>query len=200
MPIREKEVKWKKRLFTVIIFIVLGSSIIGFTFSAIPSGLRDQDSSVTYNGIEFFTTQGGLATVIDEQIFEFSYFPDELANVEIGDATSKISSARMVYTTSDPNSTLASAISGAEFDIARILESNYNTFIEVVFNAGNPYGKNIITCDDATSFVPVVLFNFTNTTTDVTDKNNCIIINVESENALNKVRDKIIYELLEIEP
>ena len=84
--------------------------------------------------------------------------------------------------------------------MGRVLEKNYNTFIEVAFTAGNPYGKKIITCEDATVFIPVLLFNFTNTTTDITEHNNCVIINVDSEISLNRIRDKIVYELLEIEP
>ena len=200
MPIREDEGKTKKLLFSIVIGFVLVSSVIGFTFSAIPFGLQTQDTPIKYSGYEFFPTQNGIGTLIDDQIYEFTNFPEDVENLDIGDITSKISNSRMIYATSDPNSSLATSISGVEFTMSRVLEKDYNTFIEVAFTAGNPYGKRIITCADATPFIPVLLFNFTNTTTNVTDQNNCIIINVESEDSLNQVRDKIVYQLLEIEP
>jgi len=203
MPIHKEESKWKRRIFTGVIFVVLISSVIGFTFSAIPfgaSGLGRDSNTLTYSGREFIPTQNGLATIIDEQIFEFTYYPDELGSVDTGDIASKITSSRMVYATSHPNSTFASEFSGLEFDIGRVLESNYDSFMEVAFTAGNPYGKTIITCADATPFIPVVFFNYTNTTTEVVTQNNCIIVNVASENSFKRIRDKIIYELLEVEP
>ncbi|MAG15501.1 hypothetical protein CMO88_00400 [Candidatus Woesearchaeota archaeon] len=199
MPIREEESKLKKRIFTIIIFLVLGSSIIGFTFSAIPLGLQ-QNNEIEYNGIEFFPTQHGLATIIDEQVFEFTYYPDELSEIDLGNVISKISSAKMFYATSHPNSSLASQISGVEFDMARALEINHNSFMEIAFTADNLYEKEVVTCKDATAFIPVLLFNFTNTTTSVTEQNNCIIINTESERSLIKMKDKLIYELLGVQP
>ena len=200
MPIREEEGKTKKVLLSIVIGFVIVSSVIGFTFSAIPFGLQPQDTSLKYSGYEFFPTQNGVGTIIDDQIYEFTNLPGDVENLDIGDITSKISNSPMVYVTSDPNSSLASAISGVEFTMGRVLEKNYNTFIEVAFTAGNPHGKRIITCEDATVFIPVLLFNFTNTTTDITEQNNCVIINVDSEVSLNRIRDKIVYELLEIEP
>ncbi|MBS3133153.1 hypothetical protein J4470_03425 [Candidatus Woesearchaeota archaeon] len=200
MPIRQESNKTKKMLFSILIGFVLISSIIGFTFSAVPFGLQNQDSTIKYNGIEFFQTQNGIATIIDGQVMEFTYLPDELESMEIDGVTKKISSARMIYTTSDPNSTLASQISGAEFNMAMVLEKNYKTFVDVAFTSDNPYGKSVITCDDATYLIPVFFFNFTNTTTSVTDQNDCIIVNVASEKALDRVRDKIIYELLGVLP
>ena len=200
MPIRKEEGKAKKLLFSIVIGFVLVSSVIGFTFSAIPFGLQPQSTSLKYSGYEFFPTQTGFGTIIDNQIFEFTNLPGDVENLDIGIILSKLSNSPMVYATSDPNSSLASAISGVEFTVSRILEKDSNTFLEVAFTAGNPYGKRIITCEDATPFIPVLLFNFTNTTTNIIEQNNCVIINVESELALNRIRDKIAYELLDIEP
>jgi len=200
MALKPEENKTKKILFSVVIGFVLLSSIIGFTYSAIPIIPSAQQSNLKFSGIEFFPTATGVAADIDGQFVEFTYFPDELDSLDIGGSISRITSARMVYVTSDPNSTLASQFSGLEFDMGRALERNHNTFIEVAFTANNQFGKRVITCDDANAFVPVVFFNYTNGTTAITQENNCIIVNVGSENGFNRVHDKLIYELLGIEP
>ena len=200
MPLKPEESKTKKILFTAVIGFVLLSSIIGFTYSAIPILPSAQQGNLKFNGIEFFPTATGVAADIDGQFVEFTYYPNELGNLDTAGAVSRITSSRMVYVTSDPNSTLAGDFSGLEYDIGRALERNHNTFIEVAFTANNPFGKRIITCDDANAFVPVVFFNSTNGTTAITLENNCIIVNVGSENGFNRVHDKLIYELLGIEP
>lgn len=196
MPLRPEESKTKKIIFSVVIGFVLLSSVIGFTYSAIPFTARGQSSNtIKYNDIEFFPTQNGLAAQINGQVYDFAYFPEDLGDLETSGAINAISSARMVYTTSDPDSASAGRISGVEFDISRALQS-HNSFVEVAFTDENPYGKRVITCEDATEFVPVMYFNFTNTTTDITYENNCITVNFASDNSLRRVRDKMLYELL----
>ena len=196
MPLRAEESRTKKIIFSVVIGFVLLSSVIGFTYSAIPFRNRIQsDNTIEYNDIEFFPTQNGLAAQINGQVYEFAYFPEDLGDVETGDAINAISSARMIYATSSPNSPSAGPISAVEFDISRALKS-HNSFVEVAFTDDNPYDKRVITCEDATEFVPVMYFNYTNTTTGVTYENNCITVNFASDNSLRRVRDKLIYELL----
>ncbi len=198
MPIRKDDAGKKKVLFTLLVGFVLVSSIIGFTFSAIPFGLQDSSGNMEYNGFEFFQTQDGIATKVDGQLVGFTYFPSELEDFEAGNITSALKSARVVYATSAPESALASAISGAEFDIGRVVEARHNSFLQPVFTSTNPYNRSVITCSDANPFVPVLYFNFTNTTTSVIEERSCVTINVASESALNKVRDRVIYELLGI--
>lgn len=196
MPIRKEDSGRKKILFTLLVGFVLVSSIIGFTLSAIPFGLQGDNEDLKYNGIEFFQLQNGIATRIDGQIIDFIYFPSELTDVETGNITAVLKSARVIYATSDPGSALAPAISGAEFDIGRVLEAKQDSFLNPVFTAANVYNMSIITCNDANPFVPVLYFNFTNTTTGVSEERSCVTINVASESALNKIRDRVIYELL----
>ncbi len=198
MPIRKDETGKKKILFTLLVGFVLVSSIIGFTLSAIPFGLQDSGGKMEYNGIEFFQTQDGIAARVDGQLVGFTYFPSELEDFEAGNITKALKSARVVYATSDSESALASAISGAEFDIGRVVEARHKSFLQPAFTSENAYNRSIIKCSDADPFVPVLYFNFTNTTTSVTEERSCITINVASENALDKVRDRVIYELLEI--
>jgi len=197
MPIREEESKTKKLLFGIVIGFVLVSSIIGFTFSAIPfqSGIF-QDGTISQSGLDFYATATGVATIINDQPYEFTYFPDELDAVQTSDSVTLISGSRMVYVTSDPNSVLATEISGVEFDLSKALERNYNSFVEVAFTEANRFGKRIITCEDATLNVPVLFFNYTNTTTSVSNLNGCITINVVDDTSLTRIRDKLLYELL----
>lgn len=198
MPIRKDDSGKRKALFTILVGFVLVSSIIGFTLSAIPFGLQESSGKMEYNGFEFFQTQDGIAAKVDGQVIGFTYFPSELEGFEAGNITAALKSARLIYSTSDPESALAPAISGAEFDIGRVVEARHNSFLQPVFTAANAYNRSVITCSDANPLIPVLYFNFTNTTTSVAKEGSCVKINVDSENALNKVRDRVIYELLGI--
>ncbi len=198
MPIHKGDSGKKNILFTIVVGLVLVSSIIGFTLSAIPFGLQDGSEGMKYNGFEFFQTQDGIAAKVDGQLVGFTYFPSELEDFEAGNITATIKSVRVIYATSAPESALAPAISGAEFDIGRVVEARYSSFLQPVFTAENAYNRSIITCSDANPFVPVLFFNFTNTTTSISEERSCTTINFASENALNKVRDKVVYELLGI--
>ncbi len=198
MPIRNDDSGKKKILFTVLVGFVLLFSIIGFTLSSIPFGLQDSGGEMEYNGFEFFQTQDGIVAKVDGQLIGFTYFPSELEDFDVGNITNSLKSARVVYATSAPESALASAISGAEFDIGRVVEARHSSLLQPVFTGSNPYNRSVITCSDANPFVPVLYFNFTNTTTSVNEERSCTTINVASDNALNKVRDRVIYELLGI--
>ena len=203
MPLRPEESKTKKYIYTIIIGLVFFGSIIGFTYSSLAfsfnSGASDTNTA-SYNGIDFFPTQFGIGADIDGQVMEFFYFPEDLKTTNVSLLTSTITQSRSVYITSHPNSTFASPISGIEFEMTRLLDSRYNTFLEVGFTDANAYDIPIINCEDATAFLPVVLFNFSNSTSGITEDNNCIVVNFASQTTFDRFRDKIIYELLEIEP
>ena len=184
MPIRKGDAGKQKILFTLLVGFVLVSSIIGFTLSAIPFGLQDSGEKIKYNGVEFFQTQDGIAAKVDEKIIGFTYFPSELEDFEAGNITAALKSARVVYATSDPESALAPAISGAEFDIGRIVEARHNSFLQPVFTRENPYNRSIITCSDANPLVPVLHFNFTTTKMSVNEARSCLTINEAPGHAL----------------
>lgn len=199
MPLRKDDDKSKKVLFVAVIGFVLLFSIIGFTFSAIPFSTVSQ-GNLKYGDLELIPTQLGLAAVVNDQVLEFTYYPEDVAATDVSLVTGKLASARVIYATSDPNSSMAVQISGAEFDIGRVLESKHNNFLDVAFTEQNPYGRPVIACSDATPLVPVLHFNFTNSTTGISETNNCVTINFASENSLTRIRDKTIYELLGIKP
>ena len=200
MPIKKEEGNGKKILFSVIIGFFLLSSIVGFAFNFSFNTGIPQNTPTKISGIEFFNTATGIFAEIDGRVMQFTYFPDELENTDIADTTTRITERRLIYVTSDVNSSMATLISGAEFDIAKILEDHHTTFTEIAFTGENSFSKSIISCNDASSLIPVMFFNFTNTTSSVVNNNNCITINFANENSLNRIRDKIIYELLGIEP
>ncbi len=196
MPIRKDGSRTKRILFTSLVLLVLASSILGFTLSALPFGTQQGSEKMKYNGVELFQSGDGIATKVDGQVIGLTYFPSELEDVDAGNITRTLESSRMVYATSDPDSSIATAISGTEFDINRVLKAGRSSFLAPVFTKENLYNKSIITCSDATAFVPVLFFNFTNSTTKVSEEDGCITINVASESDLNKVRDRVLYELL----
>ncbi len=195
MPIKKEEGGSKKLLFTIVIGFVLVTSIIGFTFSAIPYSDPTQ-GSLKYGDIELVQTNTGYATVLNNQIFEFTYHPSDLETYNVSALESKLSNVKAIYATSDLNSPLASQISGTEFDLSRILDAEKNVYLDVGFTGSNSFNKSVINCADATPFVPVIYFNFTNTSTELNDAGNCVIVNFASENSLAKIKDTVVYRLI----
>ncbi len=196
MPIRKEGSRAKKILFTSLVLFVLVSSILGFTLSSLPFGTQQGSEKMEYNGVELFQAGDGIAAKVGGQLVRFTYFPSELEGFDAGNISGTLKSSRMAYATSDPDSVIASAISGAEFDINRVLAAGHSSLVSPAFTKENAFNKSVITCSDATAFVPVLFFNFTNSTTEISGKGNCITINVASESALNKVRDRVLYELI----
>ena len=186
----------RKILFTLLVLFVLASSIIGFTFSPAINNSSGGSGEFKYNGVKVYQAENGLFAEVAGKAIGFTYFPEELGETETGSIASAISSARVVYLTSDAGSAEASSISAAEFDISRALESTKNSFVEVAFTGENDFGKSAVTCADASPSVPVLFFNFTNSTSGLSESSGCFVINFESGRALAKARDKIVYQLI----
>jgi hypothetical protein len=194
---KKEESAFKKRLYTAVILLVLGSSIIGFVFSAIPN--LNLQNEITRNGVKFTPTQQGYSAIIGGTLFEFGNLPEAVNSQDTGPLDTALRS-RVVYFTSAPDTPYSPDISGAQFDLSRALTQERSTFAEIAFTGANSFGKEVITCENATQFIPVVFFNQTNSTTEVREDGNCIIINFVSTAGLQRVADSAVYRILGVIP
>ena len=198
MPIRKPESKLPKILFGVLISLLLVASLFGFALS-----LVTVQTDLEYNGIEFIRIPTGIAAQIEGQIFEFTYTPDAVAGMEINESVELLTSSRTSYMTSDPYGHFPGLVSVAIADTSRALEKKHNHFALRAFTLENlnATGTNklpVITCENATALVPVVLFQFTPSDPSVQVVGSCAVISFDSEDYLRRIHDALVYEFLEV--
>ena len=197
MPIRKPESKLPKMLFGVLISLLLVASLFGFALS-----LVTVQTDLEYNGIEFIRIPTGIAAQIEGQIFEFTYTPDAVAGMEINESVELLTSSRTSYMTSDPYGHFPGLVSVAIADTSRALEKKHNHFALRAFTLENLNATGtklpVITCENATALVPVVLFQFTPSDPSVQVVGSCAVISFDSEDYLRRIHDALVYEFLEV--
>ena len=192
MPIRKKESNVPKILFSALIGLLLIASVFWFALSFSLS----EDSSLEYGEIEFFRTQTGLAAEIEGEIFQFTYIPESVSYLNTSGASELLVSSPVSYMTSHPDDSFRELISLTIFDASRALQKKHGHSTLTAFTVENTYNLPVITCLNATPLVPVVLFNLTNSTSSVSVTDSCAVINFDSEDSLQRIHDRLVYELL----
>jgi len=74
--------------------------------------------------------------------------------------------------------------------------NNFNIFVRVGFTS-EQLNFPVITCDDASDFVPVVYFKGSNTT-NVYVENSCIIAEASNPADIIRIKDRLVYGILGI--
>lgn len=184
-----------KIVMTVIIMIVMVSSIIGFVFSDISQGGQNANS-LSYNGYKFTQSTIGVQMKLNEKVFAFSYLPDQVDFIPLNTSIlERLKGSRMSYITSDANSTNAIAMGGFTYTVNEAL-TEMDGYGVHAFTSSNAFGKPVITCRNATQFVPVILVQDSPGTTEIYLENNCIIVNASSSSDINRLRDRLSFGIL----
>lgn len=184
-----KQVKEKKRwgLMIFLVFIMIGTS-----FSFVFFGFAPSEDKIKYNGISFIKNGNIWVARINGKEAAFSYLPKDAESVLAFDDFSRILQNKLeIDTTSDINSTFSGAVALAQHQMTLTL-ANYNIYLRKGFTTNNTFNLPIVTCNDATSNVPVVYFRNGNVTK-ISVKNNCIIADAASD--FIRVKDRLLYGL-----
>ncbi|MFH1770892.1 MAG: hypothetical protein ABH828_05050 [archaeon] len=182
--IEAKKEKRKKFWIGAILVFLMGFSMLGvFTNS---SGNQKWE----YNNFKFTQEQNFFVTKIDRTKMGFNFLPQTLESINItGDLKNKIISPSM-FITFDPDSDLQNLLY-----IDTIRNDLQATLNSAVVNAktkeSDTYVLPIITCENATQFVPVIYLNVSNTTS-VEETNGCVVLNGQTTEFF-KLRDLIVY-------
>jgi len=188
---------YKKILMSAMIMFLFAGGIMGFILSGVPFGVQSAvgGGSVKYNGFSFTQTQTGILSEINDRDFLFGYYPAEVEYIQVDNSiVDTLRSSRMTYITSDVNSTEAQAIGGFAYSLGQALESK-GLYAQVAFNSSNRFNFPVVTCKDATSFVPVIFVQVVNSSS-IYQENNCIFINSTSAPGIERLRDRLVYGVL----
>tara|TARA_Y100000310_G_scaffold47186_1_gene43805 strand:- start:31818 stop:32405 length:588 start_codon:yes stop_codon:yes gene_type:complete len=186
--------KGKKVFGYILIFIMFGSVFtfifFGFNSSTSSSGVVD------YNGFEFVNRGTYWSTIIDSREALFTYLPDDLGFIFVNnDATSRLRNKVQIDITSDFEDVFAEPIALAQFQMGITL-NNFNVFVRGGFTSEHE-NFNVLTCDDASGFVPVIYFRSANTTK-VYLEGNCVIAEASNGADVIRIKDRLVYSILGI--
>ena len=169
-------------------------------FSVFMYGLGDKavETEFTYNGQEFIRTEDYWLTRVGNGNLKTHYHPLDVENINVSDEIiNKLKNTQMFYTTFDPNQETLSFIDLVRFDIKPMLAMKNIFLVDGILENTSNYNLPIITCENTTAFVPVILFKESNQTK-IYLENDCII--AESPYDLNQVRikDRLLFAIFNI--
>ena len=187
---KEKREKKKWGLIILLVFIMIGTS-----FSFVFFGFQPQNEVSRYNELKFIRHQGWWEAKINGRTAAFSFLPGEVEGIPASEGFSGILRNKFeVDITYDINSTYNESIALAQYQMGLTL-AQYNIFVRKGFTANNTFNMPVITCNEATSNVPVVYFKYSNVTS-IHSENNCIIAESNANADFIKVKDRLLYGML----
>lgn len=191
MPMVKKEKKSKTGVImaALIAFIMVGS-ILGYVS-------MDRQTQYKYNDVKFKQEQIGWSTVINNKKIVFNYLPQEVEQIELSpEVINALKDKPEIDVTSKVNDTFSEEIALAQYTLAQTL-NNFNVYIMQGFTTNSTFKMPIITCKDATQAVPVIYFQKSNETK-VTLQENCIIAEARNNLDIIRIKDRLIYSILNI--
>jgi len=182
----KKEVVW-----SVVIAIIMVSSVFGVMLGSFVGN----NGKIEYNGLSFALTDLGYKAKINSKEMFFSYSPYDAESIPVGQGViSKIASAKMVHITYNSSSPLREGMAQAQFSLSNDLYNLFRIYAPPSMAQQNQYNIPVITCQNATSFVPVISFGEANETS-ISISNHCISLKAGSGNEFLFLKDRLIYGL-----
>jgi len=185
---RKKKNTGKKWIFAIailIIFIMVGSSLmIGLD--------RDEQSQLKYNDHRFAFQNNQWTTTINNYELTFHHHPTELDYLNITQPENL--NSPLIYLTFDQNQTNEYLeLSRLKLDLASQLTNTYFSHGTIKFS--EDYNLPTVTCQNATSNIPVLFYQKSNQTF-ISYKNNCYTLNAQTNIDYLKLTERIIYQIL----
>ncbi|MBW2980388.1 hypothetical protein KY360_03160 [Candidatus Woesearchaeota archaeon] len=187
-----KKRKDNKRMQTIMmgfIAFIMVTSIVGFLW-------KGGQPKVEYNGIPFVQEASGWTAEINTQKISFNYHPNEVEHINISPAITQRLDTVEIDTTYDINDSYAEYIAKVQYTLGLGL-NNFDIFVVKGFTEENEFNRPVITCDDATAYVPVIYFKKSNETK-VYLEGNCIMAEAYRGDDLIKIKDRLLYTILGI--
>ena len=186
----EKKKKRNSTIMTAFVAFIMIASVMGYMW-------MNPEEIVPYNKFKFAKRDNGWYSKDFKAIFDFHPFNLEDIAVEQG-IKEKISGTYMAYLSYDLNSSHKKDIARSMFLLNEFLVQSKNMYVLPGSLNENDFNISVIRCDNATSGVPVIIFEASNSTLIRTDKanENCIILSASTSADFARVKDRMIYALL----
>lgn len=186
----------KKMILASFIVAIMVLSTIGFVLT----GFGANANEVQYGDYLFKqTTQQTWETKINKEKREFFFYPAQLTDLTLDEATTTALQSKALSLTYDPNTTNVQFIAEVQFDFQRRLDTYAGIFATsgIIDATGTTVPQ--ITCDDATESSPVIFFSEANETT-INTENNCVVVAVSHPADALRVSERFLFKILDVMP
>ena len=194
-----KEARQKKKnnkkvwLIGIFMAVIMVTSIIGFMMG------ENQDQTRTYKGIKFYATNTGWQAKINGKTTEFLTLPEEVESINLSkDIINQLNATEMLQITFDPNTEYAQEKALAQYQLQKTLNEALNIYTITGLTQkpeNTTYSGSIITCQNATQYIPAIMLQY-GEETQITEINNCIILQAQSNYDMYALKDRLVYGLL----
>ena len=182
-----------KILISIFIAFIMVTSIIGFMFGQYSA------EQYKFRNYKFTGTDQGLSLVINKQEVYFDYFPTDANITDFDTGIDKmIKSTKMLYLTYNYTSPYSEALGKSAYDLMLTMDK-FDVYIQPAFTNLTQFSVPVITCANATAFVPVIYFKESNQTRAYLDSG-CIVMEAESETNFVRLKDRVLYGFFGILP
>lgn len=188
----------KKNAMSLFIILIMSLSVLGFVIVQ-----RTTDSyKFVYNDFLFTQTGSGFYTKINDRQVWFRYSPEQIEDINISidiDIVNALKSTRMVYATYDPDAKYPQDLALLSYELGQELPEYFELYVVRAMSKENDYNIAVITCRNATQTVPVIYFKDGNETKSLI-KNNCILVETDSDIDFYYFKDRLLYAMFDIMP
>lgn len=190
---RKKDNRSTKILLTVVTAFLMITSIIGFL------GNSQNTEGIDYKGYTFTQTPQGWNVKVGEEKYTFYTNPYEAEKYNLSsDAVEMLKASKYIVATFDTSFDDLQALDIARFDLANELDSGLGiTVFSGVAEENSTYPLPVITCDNATSMIPVVYFKSSDRAMIKRD-GFCVVLEAPTGVTALKLKDRLVYGMLGI--
>jgi hypothetical protein len=183
---KQREIKKNKFAVFFIGFIMVASA-----FGVVFFGFGGDTSTIKYKGYKFIDKGNYYTVNIEDNELEFAYTPYEVEQIPVdAGIIDRLKNANEIDATPAFNDSSPQEIALAQYQLSMAMY-NRGTFVRNGFTSKNK-DFSVITCQNATNFVPVIYFRSSNTT-DIRMENNCIIAEGANGFDILRLKDRLVY-------
>ncbi len=204
--LKQKEKRFsRKTVWGIILAAIMVLSGAGFYF-----GSSSSENTFYYNGFKFtqdLQNGGQIVLHLKNKNVQFYDTPQNALQVEVDNNTlTALKNTIQWYLTFDPNSDSLQTIDLVRFDLTKTLAEDFsitlgNGILTNMTNATAYANYPIVTCANATRYVPVIVLEYMGNKTAITSNSTtCIIASAAQSSDMVQIRDRIVYSLYGVLP
>lgn len=189
--------KQKKKANWMAWFIVI--LMVGSAFGVM-LGSFSSNRKLEYNGYKFAESDNFWILKLDGKKYEFNYYPAEVEDINVSEkAIATLKGKPYFYISINPyDEDYAEYMDFFRLELNQKLNDHSGTYISSgVLRETEKYNLPEITCENATSSVPVVVL-MKSSETSIVYEDNCVLVNAKTGNDFIALKDRLLYELMGI--
>ncbi len=183
-----------KKVWAIAVVLVMAFSIIGF----LTIDLGDVEK---YNGHTLTAYPDNSWRLSSHEQIPFRFHPADLESVPFTKkALRPLKSSAVIFMTSPPDDRSKEVIGETLYDLLYEYRTR-NVQVLQGFSKENKYDKPVITCANASTAIPVIVFESTeqpSANLSIVEKDGCVTISAPVQQDFSQVKERIIYGLYEV--